>query len=357
MRPRHAALLLGAALVLAGCDGATAQAATAAPTAPVAVRVAPVRRATLSALYSTSATLRPERQATVPARTRGVVRELLVEEGATVEAGAPLAQLEDDEQRIERDRAVAVRDMEQVELERAIRIHARSALSENELGVAHRERDEAGHRAAIAELALARTTIRAPFAGRVVRRHLDVGAMVGDGTPVFDLADIDPLHADVSVPERHVARLTPGQPVRLTADAAGAVVPGRIERIAPAVDPATGTVKVTIVVEAGAIESGLRPGAFARVDIVTDARPDVLAVPRAAFVQQAGRSYLFLLDGVHVRRLEAVAGLEEGDLVEVVKASAPIPPGARVVVLGAAALADGAPVLASDEAPVGSSSS
>lgn len=344
------------ALTLTGCDGAAAEVGPAAPSAPdpVAVRVARVRRATLSVLYSMSATLRPERQATVPARTRGVVRELLVEEGAAVEADAPLAQLEDDEQRIERDRAVAVRDMEQVELERAIRIHAQKALSENELGTAHRERDEAGHRAAIAELALARTTIRAPFAGRVVRRHLDVGAMVGDGTPVFDLADTDPLHADVSVPERHVARLAPGQLVRLTADAARAVVPGRIERIAPAVDPATGTVKVTISVEAGC---GLRPGAFARVDIVTDARPDVLAVPRSAFVQQAGRSFLFLLDGERVRRLEAVAGLEEGDLVEVLKASAPIPPDARVVILGAAALADGVPVLASEEAvaPVGSS--
>jgi membrane fusion protein, multidrug efflux system len=335
-------LLLG----LTGC-GAEAHSQQPAGTAPVAseattVRVAPARRAALSLLYATSATLRPERQAIVTARTRGVVRSLLVEAGDEVEAEQPVALLEDDEQRIERDRAIVVREQEERELARAVQLRAERALSDNDLDAARKERDEAAHRAALAELALARTVIRAPFAGRVLRRHLDPGAMVSDGTSVYDLADVTPLQADVSVPERHVARLAAGQQARLFCDALGDTVAGRIERIAPSVDPGSGTVKVTLsVVAPGA---PLRPGAFVRVAVVTDTREDALAVPRVALVAQGERWALFRRRGEQVDRLEVELGFEEDDLVEVARTTSgqPLVEGDEVVVAGAAALSDGA---------------
>lgn len=354
---RRVLALSAVSLALAGCGGsamssqpAGAAAVTSAATDATWVRVTPARRAPLSALYTTSATLRPEREATVTARTRGVVEALLVEEGDRVEADQPLVRLEDDEQRIERDRAVTVRAQEESELARAKQLRQERALSENDLDVARREYDEACHRAALAELALERTTIRAPFAGRVLRRHLDAGAMVSDGTAVFDLADVDPLQADVSVPERQVARLSPGQAVRLSVDAIGDVVPARIERIAPAVDPASGTVKVTISVDAPGV--ALRPGAFVRAAVVTETHEQALVVPRAALVAQGPRWFLFRRAGDAVQRLEVETGFEEGDLVEVVRTLAdpagpamrPLEAGDEVVVAGAAALSDGARV-------------
>jgi RND family efflux transporter MFP subunit len=355
---RRVVALSALVLVLAGCGGsarssqpdehaAVSSSSSAAPGDATWVRVTPARRAPLSALYTTSATLRPEREATVTARTRGVVEALLVEEGDRVEAGQPLARLEDDEQRIERDRAVTVRAQEETELARARQLREQRALSENELDLARREHDEACHRAALAELALERTTIRAPFTGRVLRRHLDAGAMVSDGTPVLDLADVEPLQADVSVPERQVARLAPGQEVRLSVDATGDTVPARIERVAPAVDPTSGTVKVTISVDAPG--AALRPGAFVRAAVVTETHAQALVVPRGALVAQGPRWHLFRRRAADtVERLEVETGLEEGDLVEVVRTVgdgvAPLEAGDEVVVTGAAALTDGARV-------------
>ena len=81
--------------------------------------------------------------------------------------------------------------------------------------------------------------IRAPISGVVVTRHLDVGATVSDGTPVYDLADIDPLYADVNIPERHVNSLHPGQEVRLTADSTDTVASAIIERFSPRMRPWT----------------------------------------------------------------------------------------------------------------------
>jgi membrane fusion protein (multidrug efflux system) len=310
----------------------------------IAVSVAPVVRRTVSATYSTSATLRADKNATVIARTQGVIRRLLVEEGDRVGEGAPLAILEDDELKIEFERTSANDEAETREYERAEQLHSQGLLSEEAYETARREHREARQAAALAELNLSRTVIRAPFSGRILTRHLDVGATVVDGTAVYDLADLDPLYADVNVPERHVAELQVGQRVRLVADASDEEVAAEIERIAPAVDVETGTVKVTLTVQGG---RRLRPGTFVRVDVVTDTHDDALVVQRSALVAEGRRWHLFVLDetGSAVRQLDVTPGYEEGNDVEIVEVvDGTLDTDSRVVVLGAAALTDGSTV-------------
>jgi RND family efflux transporter MFP subunit len=312
----------------------------------ISVRADQIVREAISSLYSTSATLRADRQATVIARTRGVVRRLAVEEGDRVRSEQPLAYLEDDEQKIAAARARTTEETARRDHDRLSGLYERGLVSVDEYEASRRDAEDAAHALELAELELYRTIIRAPIAGVVVTRHLDVGATVSDGTPVYDLADLDPLYADINIPERHVTRLRPGQEVRLTADATGAEALAIIERIAPAVDPATGTVKVTVAVEG---DSALRPGAFVRVDIVTDTHSDALVVARSALVAEGRRWHLYRLaeDGTTVEQVEVVLGFETGDRVEIVGAAredVTISAGERIVVVGAPALSDGAKV-------------
>lgn len=312
----------------------------------IAVKVGEVRQEPISSLYSTSATLRADRRATVIARTRGVVRRLAVEEGDSVSAGQPLAHLEDEEQAIVAARARSAEETARRDHERLSGLYDRGLVSVDGYESSRRDAEDALHALELAELELSRTVIRAPIAGMVVTRHLDVGATVSDGTPVFDLADLQPLYADVNIPERHVTRLRPGQEVLLTADATDTLAGAVIERIAPAVDPATGTVKVTVAVEGN---SGLRPGAFVRVDIVTDTHDDALVVARSALVAEGRRWHLYRLseDGATVEQIEVELGFEINDRVEIATVTAEetsIEPGDRVVVLGAPALSEGATV-------------
>jgi len=351
--PRILASLAAAGLLAlaAGCapgDGAKpAKAVTRTEKVPeaIAVEAGEVVISPLSRLYSTSATLRAEKRATVTSRTRGVVEELLVEEGDRVAEGGVLAKLEDDEQRITLERNMTIREIKKNEFERAKELHEKKVFSENEFEVIRREAEEAKHDAQMAQLELDRTTITAPFAGLVAVRHVDVGAAVNDGTAIYDIVDLDPIYADVNVPERHVTRLAPGQTVRLTADATGATATARIERIAPTVDPASGTVKVTVAVEEG---TELRPGAFVRVDIVIDRHDEALVIPRSALVAEGRRWHVFRVvepQGDTVEMLEVEIGFEEGDRVEiagVLGSSEELRPGDRVVILGASALSNGA---------------
>jgi membrane fusion protein (multidrug efflux system) len=320
----------------------------------ITVRADEILREPISSLYSTSATLRADRHATVTARTRGVVRRLAVEEGNRVSADQPLAYLEDDEQKIAAARARTTEETARRDHERLAGLYERGLVSVDEFETSRRDAEDAAHALDLAELELHRTVIRAPIAGIVVTRHLDVGATVSDGTPVYDLADLDPLYADINIPERHVRRLGPGQEVLLTADSTGIEAQAIIERIAPAVDPATGTVKVTVAIEG---DSGLRPGAFVRVNIVTDTHTDAMVVARSALVAEGRRWHLYRLtdDGTSVEQIEVELGFETGDRVEIVGAAKPdvsISAGDRVVVTGAPALSDGAKIrLATDDAP------
>jgi len=361
----HGPLILTLLLALGCSETESPHGSRATPTSaavePISVAVARVEKGEMASLYSTSATLRAEKQATVTSRTGGILEELLVEEGDRVTAGETLARLEDAEQALAVARFTSTETIKSRELERSQELRASNIISENELELLRREAQDAKHDLALARLELSRTTIEAPFDGIVVLRHIDVGATVTNGTAILDLADLDPLYVDVNVPERHVARLAPGQSVRLSADTIERPVEAEIERIAPVVDATTGTVKVTVAVERPRELEGrspgpfgqLRPGAFVEIDVVTDVHPEALVVPRTALVAE-GRRWLVhrVRNSESVESLEVRLGFEEGARVEILdtlttlgeSAVAPLREGDRIVVLGASALSDGAPI-------------
>ncbi len=313
----------------------------APPAEAVPVEVAETAREEMVALYSTSATLRAERRATVTTRTSGVLQTLRVEEGDRVREGQPLAELENDEQRIALARARATAETRRREFQRLEELYQQALVSEEQFEQARRDNQDAQHAVELAELELARTVINSPFSGVVLTRHLDVGNTVNQGTAVYDLADVTPLYTDVNVPERHVSLLSPGQEVQLTPDATFAPVAARIERIAPEVDRSTGTVKVTLAVDEA---ETLRPGTFVRVDITTDRHAEALVVPREALVAEGRRWFLFTVDGDKAKKVEVILGYEDQSRVEIHPAEGELDAGIQVVTAGAGALEDGATV-------------
>ncbi len=335
-----------------GSEGESAQVAASTRPAlePIHVSVAPLVREDMRSAYSTSATLRAEKRATVTSRTRGVLEELLVEEGESVTMGQVIARLENDEQELAVSRFEAVVEIKTREFVRQTELNTQNIVSDNDVELVRREVREANNDLAVAQLNLERTVIKAPFDGLVLVRYIDAGGTVADGTEIYDVADVDPLYADVRVPERHVARLTGGQEAWLRADELDEVVAARIERLAPLVDPATGTVKVTVAVDR---DVQLRPGAFVEVEIVTDVHEDALVAPRSALVAEGRRWLVYRVadGGEQVEAVEITLGYEGGDLVEIAASvgARELIEGDRLVVLGASALSDAAPILILEE--------
>lgn len=210
------------------------------------------------ALYTV---LYSERDAEIRARRDGHVRVVAAELGDRVAGGQQLGVLESEEEEAAVESARAALEYERHREERT------RTLAEGDL-TTRAELEEATFRLRAAEAALRdaiarldRTRIRAPFAGVVTRRFVRLGSYVQEGDPLFRVTALRPLRALVRVPEAEAASIERGLRVVLEA-VDGSRVVGEVARVAPAVDPASGTVDVLVDVP----DPGpLRPGSSVRV--------------------------------------------------------------------------------------------
>jgi RND family efflux transporter MFP subunit len=246
----------GAVLVLAAVTAACGREVRMEPAPAGEAERVMARPAQVEATTSIAAILYSERDADLRARVEGVVREVLVELGDAVQAGQLLAILEDDAEAAALQAATAAADHARLEHERAIELHERGAIHRAEL---ERLAYAARSAAAVlrqAEVRLEYTRVRAPFAGVVTRRSVRLGQNVNPGEALFRTTALAPLRVQLRVPELQARSLAAGATISLTGPA-GERLGARVARIAPAVDPLSGTVDILLDVTDAA---GLRPG-------------------------------------------------------------------------------------------------
>jgi membrane fusion protein (multidrug efflux system) len=364
-------MFIGMAGLLSACNGSGAAAQTKVPTVDaVPVEVALAAHNAISASYSGTAALVADHEAQVTAKTSGVLKKLYVEEGMTVKAGQLLAELDDADALAKAKQAEA-----QMHKAEATFAHAQAAIPKHLIPEYEYEQDKfdlAAQRAAYeaANIQLSYTRIVAPVDGVIAERSIKLGNLVQANQNLFRIVGMNPLQAVLNVPERQLGILKAGQAVQLEADALpGKKFTGSILRIAPVVDPASGTFRVTCQFhDASAI---LRPGMFARIDIVYDQRADALTVPRSALVEEDGQTSVFVVDkappapapkaeagkpaakapvaaapsGFVAHRQLVKTGYSDGDKVEIISG---LDAGARVITVGRNAVRDGTAVLVLD---------
>jgi len=343
MSIRPPSLLLIVAL-LAGTVGGCGSPAQSSPDeevpAALPVEVALVERGTAVATLSGTTALEAEDEATVVARTEGVVEQILAEEGQYVRARQPLVQLDDERPALEVRRAEAtLRDL-QSQFERTEIMHEKQLVSRQTFDRARADYENQQIATDLARLELAHTTIRAPISGWISGRHVKDGNMVRVHDPVFDITNLDPLRAELHVPERDLAKLEVGQPAALTFDALpGQTFEGRVALISPVVDAETGTFRVTVEVRDPS--RTIKPGLFARVQIQYDQNEDALLIPKSAIVEEDDRVTVYVVADSFAHRRSVTTGYSNGDRVEITSGLAE---GDRVVLSGQTALQDSARV-------------
>lgn len=308
---------------LAACGGKKAEEKKDEIAIPVEVEA--VRSGAIDAAYRGTATLEAEDEATVNAKTAGVIEKILVEEGERVRAGQTLARLETERLQLEVARAKATLDKLEQDFKRNESVYQRNLVSREAFERAKFELEGARAAYDLARLSLREAEIRAPFDGVVSQRHIKVGNQIAVGSPAFRITRMDRLQAQIYVPERDIHKLAPGQGATLAVDAwPDKLFRGEILRVNPVVDAQTGTVKVTVAMEA---QPELKPGMFGRVEIRYDRRENALLIPKGAVLtEDAAQSVFVVADGKARRRAirtgygdaahyEVLEGLKAGEQV------------------------------------------
>ncbi len=342
MRPRtlvprlaHASAAAVAALsvaVAAGADRKPAVAAASLATVAVAAQAAPDER-------MLDGTVEAVNQSTVSAQTAGRVEAIFYDVNDPVPAGALIIRIRSTEQAASLTQAQAAlkeataREAEaQARFERIADMYQRRVVAKATYDEASAARDAAVARliAARAGLDAARegvayTEIRAPYAGVVTQKHVQVGEAVAPGTPLMTGASLDELRVVAEIPQSVIDQ------VRTTRKAAVYADGRRIEStgitIFPAAQPGTNTFRARIDLPKGV--QGLAPGMFVKVGLIVGESERML-VPRSAVVQRSemrgvyvvapdGRVSLRQVRLGHARgeQVEVLAGLADGEQIAI----------------------------------------
>jgi RND family efflux transporter MFP subunit len=195
---------------------------------------------------------------------------------------------------------------------------------------------------AIAGQQLARTQVKAPFAGRVAHRFPDAGAMLAVGAPLFTLVDDSVLEFKAPVPSRDFARVKLGAATQLSVDALpGARIEGRIARMEPLVDERSRSFQVVVEVPG---HRDLVGGLFARAAVSVGQVAGALVVRPAALVRDGSdpsKADVFVVRQGKAEKVTVALGVETPDGIQVTSGLAA---GEAVVLDPPTALAAGAPV-------------
>ena len=341
----RAALAAALALACAGLSGCgsdaqsreAAKAEEAEKADRVPVEVGSVVTGNLAPTYAATANLEAERGAKLVVEIAGEVVEILVEEGDHVAAGQVLARIDARWQSLELRQQQSLADRLKHDVDRNDRLLDKSMISREAYDQARFARDTQAAAVGLAQMAVDKTAIRAPYAGVVTRRHVKQGQWLKLQDAAFEIADFTDLKARIDVPERVAHLLAAGQPVALVADALpGLELSGTVERVSPVVDRATGTVGAVVAVDNS--KGVLRPGLFVRLAVNYEQIADATLMPKSAVVGNGTTTHVWLVEDQKVKQRQVHLGVENGSMVQVVEG---LSAGAVVVTVGQTGLKDG----------------
>ena len=305
--------------------------------APVTLEFAPadlaaVESKPMSRWLPVSGTLTPVRQAVVKSKVSGEVRTLTVREGDAVHAGQALARI--DTADLE---AKLIERQGQLESARAQLALAEKTLSTNQkllkqnfisqnafdssesnMNVTRGSVKSAEANVRLAQNALKDAVATAPLSGIVAKRHVLPGEKVAIEQPLLTIVDLRVLELAGTVGTHEVASLSPGMPVQVKVEGVAKPVAGRIARIAPAAEPGTRSIGVTV--ELANPDERLRAGQYAVAQASLPDDKQRLALPLTAIGSTAGQSHVWVIEqGKLARRAVTTGRVDEAQArVEVV---------------------------------------
>ena len=304
---------------------------------------------TISAIGSVTAAQGVNVVAEIP----GMVREIAFESGALVKQGELLLKLDTSSEEAQLRALEAATDLARINAHRARKLRADNTVSQSELDTAEATLKQAQANADNARATIAKKNIRAPFAGRLGIRRVNLGEYVEAGrTTIVSLQALDTVYAEFSLPQQNLAELKPGLRVRLTADTyADRKFEGELTSLNPDLDATTRAIRLQATFDNK--EQLLRPGMFVRAEVLMPGEQGVLVIPAPAVLSAPYGSSVYLIEastngtsGLVARQQFIRVGRMRGDFVSV---EAGLKAGDKVASSGLFKLRNGSSVVENNE--------
>jgi len=309
----------------------------------IPVNAETAKQQTISTNITLSGKVQADKESTIVPKTPGRVQSISVNVGDEVEKDQVLFSLDKSDVQASYDQAAAGYMLAQAgyemnldkyeksktDYENAKQLFEAGAISKTELEMAEMGASDAVLRTAEAQLKQAKAgydaaakvyqdmDVKSPIAGIVTSLDVRIGEMVTSAAAAASVVDLEKVFVTVSISEKIINNIQRGQEVTVEIPSAGSkIVKGKIDSLSLAADARTG--KYALKIHIDNTDHVIKPGMFARVELNTLTKKDVIAVPSDAVIFHAGKNVAYVVTDNIVTEREVTVGLDNGDLTEIV---------------------------------------
>jgi len=269
---------------------------------------------------------------TISPEIAGTVSDIAFESGAVVDKGDLLVRVNTSLEEAQLRAIEAQVDLARVNTDRVRQLRVNNTVSQSELDTAEAALKQQEGNADAIRATIEKKTIRAPFAGQLGIRLVNLGELLDVGKPIVSLQALSPIYCNFSLPQQNLARLKTGLQVRVLSDSyPDQVFAGVLTAMNPDLDPTTRSVQLQATFENA--DKRLQPGMFVHVEVVFPEEQAVLAVPSTAILSEPFGDSVYVIEAnatnstlvarqqfVHTGRthgdfISVASGLKAGDRV------------------------------------------
>ena len=292
---------------------------------------------------------------TITPEISGLVREITFESGAVVSQSNLLVRLDTSLEEAQLRALEAQEELARLNLARERTLRSQNMVSQANLDAAEATLKQAQGTADATRATIQKKTIRAPFAGRLGIRLVNLGQYLDTGKPIVSLQSLTPVYANFSLPQQDLAQLKTGMSVRVTTDTyPGRVFDGTLTAINPELDQTTRSVGLQATFANA--DQLLRPGMFARAEVLLAEEQPLLVIPATSVLSAPYGDSVYVIEckpgkdsgksQLVVRQQFVRTGRARGDYVSV---ESGLKVGERIVSAGIFKLRNGMSVTESKE--------
>jgi len=319
------------------------------------VSSAPVKEEDWSPMLSSVGSISAVQGAVVSTELGGTVAEIKFPNGSVAKQGDVLVKLDASSEEAQLRTAEADLELARADLQRSQDLAARKVISKAELDSAESKFKQKQGTVDNMRAMIVKKEVRAPFAGQLGIRQVNVGQMINAGQQVVSLQALDSVYVDFALPQQHLANLSQGLEVHVQTDALpGREFVGKLTALNSSVDPVTRNVGLQATLENR--DHALRPGMFAKIDVVLPEKEKTLVVPGSAVSYAPYGDSVFVIEkkkdpktgkeSQMIRQQFVRVGEARGDFISITQG---LEPGQTIVSTGVFKLRNGMPVVINND--------
>lgn len=296
----------------------------------------------LSNTISVSGTILPNESVELRVESSGIVSKIYFKEGQKVRKGELLLTLDDEELQAQLQKVKFNQKLYADNENRQRLLLKKEAISQEEYDRSLNELNTVLADLRLIEAQISDTKIKAPFDGTLGLRQISEGAYITPSSPITQLYNIDPVKIEFAIPGKFSNKVKLGSDIFYTVDASDKTFKGEVYAIEPQIDPTTRTLKVRAISPNAAGE--VKPGQFAKIDLILDKKANALQIPSGAVVPILNGNIIYLSRGGKAEDVQVKTGLRTERDVEILEG---LSAGDTVITSGLLQIRKGSPVAVS----------